>query len=711
MLDSLKSKINGKARQIPKFDDELPVRGELFSVEQLENRAAELAAAHKISTKTRRGRDLLTRLDDNHAQLVADYEILTGAAEKGELLTPAAEWLVDNFHIVEEQLREVRQDLPQAFYRELPKLDSGEFEGYPRIFHLAIEVVAHSDNKFESANLAAFVESYQRVAALKMGELWAFPISLRLGLIENLRRFADKIVKSRSDRAAADEFADRLAEEKSEDFSVESLQLISKIFNKENIKREISPSFVAQLAARLREGNRLMTFALEKIEDILRREGETVEYLTHLEHDRQAAAQVSVGNIITSMRLLSTLDWRDFFEKTSLVDRALQNDSAGVYEKMDFSTRDSYRHHIERIAKKTRAGEIEIAERAIELAERAAAENQENDNQKLRQTHVGYFLNTDEGLAELEKSFGYRPRLGEFAERLVRSHPTIFYLTAIGFLTSLFVAGVVYAEAKAAPYSFLIFILVLLLAVTPAGELAITIVNWTITVLLKPRPLAKMDFKDGIPKKARTMVVIPTLLSDKKTVEELFERLEIYHLANRDEQIFFALLGDLTDAMSETEAEDDILRETARVFCAELNEKYSSENKRPRFHFFSRRREWNEGETAWICRERKRGNLHEFNQLLRGATLTSFDLTDKPDFEFLKTIRYVITLDADTQLPRDAANKLIGTIEHPLNRPDFDEKTGRVTAGYGILQPRVEISLTSAARSHIRPYFFRRKRF
>lgn len=698
MLDSRRSKPNGRAPLISKLADELPIGGELLSIEQLEKLAEDIAVSHEVSKMIRPGRNMLARLGENQTQLVADYKVLTEAAEKGDSVTPAAEWFVDNFHIVEEQLREVRQDLPGSFYRELPKLETGEFKNYPRIFQLAIEIIAHTDNNFESRSLHAFIESYQRISPLNMGELWAFPITLRLGLIENLRRYADKIVKARSDRATADKFADRLAEDTSEDLSVESLQLISTTFDNRNIEEETSATFIAQLTARLREGNRLMTFALDKIETVLRRRGETIEHLAHLEHNRQAAAQISVANIITSMRLLSTLDWQEFFERTSFVDRILQNDPAGVYALMDFATRDQYRHQIERIAKKTRAGEIDVAHRAVDIAGRAMTDNGKAESENLRLRHVGYFLHTDEGLSALEKSFSYRLGFSEYAGRIVRLYPTAVYLTAVGVLSGMFAAGATYTALYSASYTVLVFILVLLLSITPAGELAITIVNWTITVLLKPRLLPKMDFRKGIPEKARTIVVIPTLLTNKATIEELFEHLEIYHLANRDKQIYFAMLGDLTDAKSEINPEDEVLRHTAREFCAELNKKYESKEK-PRFLFFSRHRQWNAGENAWICRERKRGNLHEFNQILRGAVETSFDLTESPDFEFLKTIRYVITLDADTQLPRDAAHKLIGTIEHPLNRPIFDESAGRVIAGYGILQPRIEISLTSAARS------------
>ena len=308
-------------------------------------------------------------------------------------------------------------------------------------------------------------------------------------------------------------------------------------------------------------------------------------------------------------------------------------------------------------------------------------------------------MNTVKGLTLLENAFGYRPSIGEFTRRLIHRYPTPFYLALIALLTVFFSVAVTYAETSFANYSILFLILILLLAVTPAGELATTIVNWIVTILIRPRHLSKMDFKQGIPEKARTIVVIPTLLINRNTIEVLFEKLEIYWLANRHEEIYFALLGDLLDAKDKIDPNDKFLRQAAQDCCKKLNDKYNSKNGKRRFLFFSRRREWNEGEDRWICRERKRGNLHNFNQLLRGSTDTSFDLSEDPDFEFLKTIRYVITLDADTQLPRDAAHKLIGTIEHPLNRPVFDSAKGCVTAGYGILQPRIEVSLLSAALS------------
>ncbi|MEP6849049.1 MAG: glucoamylase family protein [Acidobacteriota bacterium] len=659
---------------------------DVFSLDRLQTRAVELAATHQVRDDGKRGFDLLARLGDNKNELIKAYRALTDPAQN-EPLTPSAEWLVDNFHVVEDQLREVRQDLPLKFYRELPKLGTGIFESYPRIYHLALEVVTHTDNRLDAVTLGTFLEAYQNGQPLTIGEIWAFPISLRLALIENLRHFATRIRQGSRDRADADILADELATVTEKEFSGKTFDLLTENFDGGRVTENFSQAFLVRLAARLYEGEDFVGYALEKLQRRLRPEGVTLEHLAQREHSRQAAAQVSVANIITSMRLLSTLDWRDFFENASRVDRVLRNDPAKAYGEMDFATRDTYRRQIERIAKRTRIDEITVARRAVELAA-----NRANDERK---RHVGHFLIEREGLAEIEGSFNYTANFRERFERVLLRHPSSFYLVVIAGLTIIFLILTACA-VSGSDTSTLALVFAVMLAVVPASELAVTIVNRTVNTILKPRLLPKMELKNGIPEKARTVVVVPTFLTDRMTIAELCGNLEVYYLANRDNQLFFALLGDLRDADAESISSDTELRDAARHTVAELNRKYFEPETEPQFLFFSRRREWNEGEGKWICPERKRGNLHAFSQLLRGKTDKTYDLDETVDFEFLKSIRYVITLDADTQLPRDAARKLIGTIEHPLNRPVLDAKVGRVTKGYAILQPRIEISLTSS---------------
>jgi cyclic beta-1,2-glucan synthetase len=685
-------------------DDE-PIRDELHSVERLEQEAAALAAEHRVYAGRRRGRRLLPALEENGRQLVAAYRALTDAIRKERTISPAAEWLVDNFHIVEEQLREIREDLPPGFYYELPKLENTELAGYPRIYAIALSLIAHTDSRLDTETLKRFIRAYQQVSPLTIGELWAIAITLRLALVENLRRIATRIVAAREAREEADALADKLLEMAGLKPEGLTALLTGRLGKREDLDR----AFVVQLTQRLRDQDPAVMPVFDWLEQQLKKRKLSTEQIVHLEHQRQAAAQVTVGNIITSMRLLSTLDWRDFFESVSLVDPALAEDPAGVYARMTFATRDRYRHVIERISKRTRASEIEVARGAVRLA----SEAQKADPKDTGHAHVGYYL-IEDAVVELEKTFDYKSRLRERARRALLSHPTFFYLGTLLLLTTLIIFALLFsAYREGAALSLLVALA--LLSVIPASDLALSVLNWDLTYLLPPRLLPSMDTSHGIPEDACTMVVVPTLFTSVETVKELLERLEVHYLANTDEHLYFALLGDFADAPSEEMPLDASLLETALAGIEELNAHYSAAAKTQsgdhgakavleRFHLFHRRRQWSEGEGRWLGWERKRGKLEEFNQLLRGARETSFIVATATP-ELLTKVRYVITLDSDTQLPRESARRLVGHITHPLNRPHYDAQRERVTRGYGILQPRVSVSLESAARSRFARIF------
>ncbi|HEX8845944.1 MAG TPA: glucoamylase family protein [Pyrinomonadaceae bacterium] len=670
-----------------------PIRAELFSVERLEQFAATLAAEHQLVALPKRFRKLLPRLEENGRALVAAYRSLAEAIRNERAISPAAEWLVDNFHIVEEQLREIREDLPSSYYVELPKLTEGDLEGYPRIYAIALAVVAHTDSRLDGEALKRFLRAYQQVTPLTIGELWAVAITLRLVLVENLRRLAARVVISREERDEADRLADELlglVERQPEG-------LLPLIIERLGKSERLEPAFIAQLARRLREQDPAIGPAYEWLEKKLQGHHESVEHVVQLELQRQAAAQVTVGNIITSMRLLSTLDWRDFFEEVSLVDPILADDPAGVYSRMDFATRDRYRHVIERISKRARAKELEVARLAVELARAANG----TDSAHERHAHVGFYL-IDDGLAELERRFNYSPRPLESVRRAALRHPTLTYLGLLFALTALITGFLVFFAAWAGA-SAPVLVIFGLLSLVPASDLALSILNWDFTHFFSPRLLPRMETTQGVPDDARTFVVIPTIFNSEEVVVELLEKLEVYHLANTDANIYFALLGDFADAPAEEMPQDDALLDRALDGVEKLNRRYSREGAN-RFHLFHRRRLWNESEGKWMGWERKRGKLQEFNRLLRGASDTTF-VVATATAELLSSVRYVITLDSDTQLPRDAARKLIGISTHPLNRPQLDAATGRVTRGYGILQPRVSISLESAARSRFARIF------
>jgi cyclic beta-1,2-glucan synthetase len=673
--------------------DEEPIRGELYSIERLEQFATFLAADHKVSTEQERGRQLLPRLEENGRKLIAAYRSLGLAISNERTISPAAEWLVDNFHIVEEQLREIREDLPRSYYYELPKLTEGDLAGYPRIYAIALALVAHTDSRLDAETLRRFIRAYQRESALTIGEVWALAISLRLALVENLRRLTTRVVRSREEREEADALADKLLSMTAR-APEELVAIINERWRRRN---KLGRAFIVHLVQRLRDQDPAVMAVIDRLEQHLAERGSSTEQLVHLEHQRQATAQVTVGNIITSMRLLSTLDWRDFFEEVSLVDPILGEDPAGAYARMEFASRDRYRHVIERISKRTLSDELKVARRAVELA----ARSQQTQSQDERRAHVGYYL-IDDGVLELEKEFAYRLRLEEKLTRAIFRHPTLVYLGTLAILTALITgAFLYYGYVSGVPP--LMLVACALLVIVPASDLALGVLNWDVTRVFHPRVLPRMDTSKGIPEDARTFVVIPTLFTSPGVVRELLEKLEVHYLANQDESLSFALLGDFTDAPQEEMPDDEALLDVALSGIEDLNARYG-DGETKRFFLFHRRRQWNESEGKWLGWERKRGKLEEFNRLLRGARHTSFIIATA-DQQSLARIRYVITLDSDTQLPRDTARRLVGTITHPLNRPRVDSSSGRVTEGYAILQPRVSISLTSASSSRFARVF------
>lgn len=680
------SALTRKSKRVSGADAELPIREELYSIERLEQYAVALAAEHEISEKRRRVNLLLPRLEQNGRKLVAAYKALADSIREEHVISPAAEWLVDNFHLVEEQVREIREDLPKSYYYELPQLAGGDFKNYPRIYALSVQLIAHTDSHLDTETLRRFINAYQKVSPLSIGELWAVPISLRLALVENLRRLATRIVSSRGERDEADRLADKLLEI-AQRTPNELVPLLSARVSK---RKTLRRAFVVQLTQRLREQDPAVMQVFDWLEKQLSKQGFSIETIVHEEHHRQAAAQVTVGNIITSMRLLSTLDWKDFFETVSLIDPELAKDPAGAYSRMDFATRDRYRHVIERISKGTKKPEPEIARAALGLAEQA------RDTQKEpARAHVGYFL-IDNGVFQLERETSYRPRLGERLLRMIERHAALVYLGTFVVLSAL-VLGVILLALVLAHAGVIMIGVALVLSLIPASDLALSVLNWDITHTFAPRLLPKIDLTDGIPAEATTMVVVPVIFHDEASVSALLDKLEIAYLANQDDHLYFALLGDFADADDEEMAEDRQILNAAREGIKRLNQSYSK-GEPTRFHLFHRRRQWCETEGKWIGWERKRGKLRELNRLLRGARDTSFIVTTG-SADVLLQVRYVITLDADTQLPRDAARRLIGAAIHPLNHPRFDDAKRIVVGGYAILQPRVSISLESASRS------------
>ena len=374
-----------------KAAEELPLRAELLNVDQLERHAQAIAGAHRLATGHADDK-LLPRLAENERVLVDTYDLIAAAAARNRRIAPAAEWLLDNFYLIEEQIRSTRRLLPRSYSGELPRLATGGGADYPRVYSIALELIAHTDGRMDAVSLTGFLTAYQSVVPLKLGELWALPLMLRLALIENLRRVAVRIAQGRCDRDQASQWAEKMirtVEQKPTD-----LVLVLADMAREN--PPLSGAFLAELTRHLQGQHPSFSFASSWLEQRLADQGQTTEHLILAEGQIQAADQVSVGNSITSLRFLAVNDWRQFVADQSLVEQTLSRDPAGVYSSMDFATRDRYRHAVEAIARRSPCTEYDVAMRAVQLAQ---AEVSVQSSQ--RTTHVGYFL-VDHGLHTLE---------------------------------------------------------------------------------------------------------------------------------------------------------------------------------------------------------------------------------------------------------------------------------------------------------------------
>lgn len=685
-------------------DNQPPLRAELFSADQMELHGKALAASHVLGPLSKSTR-LLERLDDNEQALLTCRALLTATVKTKARIAPAGEWLLDNFYLMEEQIRTARQHLPKGYSRELPRLAQGPSAGLPRIYDLALEVISHGDGRVDSETFSRFVAAYQTVTPLTLGELWAMPIMLRLALIENLRRVAARITAARHHLNLAQDWASQMVEVAERD----PKSLILTIADMARSSPPMVSPFVAELTRRLQGHGQALALPLTWIEQRLAESSLTIEQMVFTENQQQAADQLSISNSIGSLRFLGATDWRVFVETMSAVEQILLKDLGGVYRAMDFATRDSYRHVIDRLAKQSDMSEVEIAHSAILLA---GMEATSNDTQRQPHAeHVGFYL-VDKGLPRLEQAVKVRLpwmlKLRRFAGRF----PLTLHIGAIILLATLFATGLVWQAHNAGAQGVLLWAIGGF-AIVAASHLASALTNWPAILLVRPSLLPRMDYQNGLPREMRTLVVIPSLIYSPDNIEELLEALEVRFLGNRDIHLHFALLTDFTDAAQEHLPADAALLELARKGIERLNDKYPANPINSNFFLFHRPRLWNATDNVWMGYERKRGKLSDLNALLRAnPTLPKHD--DQPaDARFsviegnlndLTDVKYIITLDADTQLPRESAREFIGAMAHPLNRPRYDTK-GVLIGGYGILQPRMAASLAGANRSRYAQLF------
>jgi cellobiose phosphorylase len=669
--------------QLP--EEGTPLREEPLTVEKLNWQAGRLAASiHKVKAGKKHGRPLLQRLTLSEKVLSHIRQTMADDARTDLNISLSAEWLLDNMYIIQSHIDETRRNLPRKYYEELPIISEGIMEGLPRIYAIACEMISDTDAHLDKEIITNFIQSYQSFRSetqnsiLTMGELWAIPLMLRLRLVESLHYLAIQVDRRQTERENADFWANRLLTAVRNDPD-RLLDILAELAHEHP---KPSAFFADQLVGHLYDEES----ALIPVRNYLERKLNMPIADAILQEQRiQASEQVSLANAITSLRHLSQLDWRQIFENLCRVDAVLWADPAGIYSEMDFETRDIYRHEIERISKITQINENVVALKTLDMAESAI---------ETYQRHVGYYL-IDKGNQRLEKDLSCRAPFIERIRRGLTARPALSYISGIllfsGIAEFLLIANLAILHA-----GMILTACTALLAIIPASEIAVQCVNFLIARIIPPRILPKMNFEDGIPDNRKTLVVVPLLLSKIDDIQRDVENLEIRYLANPSKNIRFALFSDFTDAPEEHMPEDDEKLDIAIQATEKLNERYEEDI----FYLFHRPRIWCQSEQCWMGWERKRGKLEQLNRYLMGENDPELDVLLRVGSpEQLSNIRYVITLDADTQLPCDSARHLIETMAHPLNEPHIGADGQHVERGYVIVQPRVSTSLPSATGS------------
>ncbi|HEX9333324.1 MAG TPA: hypothetical protein VF896_15630, partial [Anaerolineales bacterium] len=542
------------------------------------------------------------------------YEYFDATTKAQVSTSQTAEWLLDNFYVIEQAVRQVKEDLPEAYFQRLPKTQ----DGWARSYIFALANTQREDTRLDIDQIKNFLQIFQDITPLSTGELWALPLILRLTVLESLAEALAIVTKLHWDSLPQ-----------------------PKIWEEIEASIPIPPSTIPDNI---------------------------------------------VANSILNLRLLATQDWKAFFESTSVLEKNLRNDPAGIYAQMDFETRNRYRSVVEELARGSSLNEASIATQAIQLAQVGTS---------LREKHVGYYLIAS-GRETLETRIHFHQHFSDTVIRFVQKHATAAYLGSIAALT-LFACALVVTYAIGVGGMIIQLVMAGALSILPASSVAIDIISGLVVALIPPRTLPKLNFERGVPTEYRTMVVIPALLGTERDAPLLLSQIERHFIGNSDPNVFFALITDFADAPEKEMPNDDQPVAQTRAAIEQLNKKYGFGGYQP-FYFFHRERTWNESEECWMGWERKRGKLEEFNKLLSGSDSATF-IVKVGDLSVLSTIRYVITLDADTVLPREAARQLIGTLAHPLNRAEFDAVSGEIKAGHTILQPRVQVRPAASNQS------------
>jgi len=662
-------------KDVSQFMRDMP-RREPLAADSLSQYAKDLAVAHRISKEVHPRQELLKRLDECKLAFDAVRRDLSEAVELEQRITPSAEWLLDNAYIIQGHITDIRKNLPRRYAKDLPVLVESPHPRFLRIQVLAEELVRCTDARLIPSNIVEFLVAYQTIAPLTIGELWAFPVFLRFVLVEELKDRAVQVDRRQYDRERADLWANRLLNAARRDPN----QLLSILAQLTAEVPAVAPHFAVRLIGHLYDEEAALVPVQRWLEH---KRNSSLQEIIRQEQARQAAYQVSIANAIGSLRQLANMDWRDTFESVSVVESVLRTDPSGDYSRSDFATRDSCRKVVEKLARTSANSEGEVARQAIEVASKAY-----EDETDLRR-HVLYHL-LAEGRESQEQALRCKVPVPTRFRRWIEKRAGLIFLGGIALLSISFVAAALFLSSHGSGFPAWLLLSVACLAVFPASELGVQIIQTLVSWIFRPRVLPKLYFRNGIPEEYRTLVAVPMMLLTRDSVQEEVEKLEIRYLSNRDAHLCFALLSDFTDAPSMQMPEDLDLLEVAVRGLENLNLKY----RETKFFLFHRARRFCKTQQCWMGWERKRGKIEDLNAYLNGEENSQELLVG--DRQSLGRIGFVITLDADTQLPHGAARRLVETIAHPLNSPRLAPDQGHVLHGYAIIQPRVSITLPSA---------------
>ncbi len=657
---------------------ELHISGVLLDKNQLSNYMEKLASSHNIRNNSSKETYPIPMLKNDYERILETYRLLNKHMKLGIKIHSAGEWLLDNFYVIEEIVKGIQKELSLSKYKNMMGLTNGKYEGFARSYVLASEIVAYTECKIDSETIDLVLKAYQKKKLLSMEEIWNIGIFLKIALIRQIREICEKIYSSQMQKFKAESIIERI---------IENIEEKNRVFvsnNKLNfLGEEPKYAFIEYMSYKLKRYGKNAIEYQEILESEVEKLGMSVTDIVQKEHFYIANLKIIIGNSIKSLKEIGRINFGELFNRISGAEEILKLDPAGVYNEMEEESKNYYRGIIEKLARKYRVSEIYIAEKIIDLSSRYQSEKRELEKKK---AHIGYYL-VDDGIYELKEKLENKKVF-----RLSKKQKTRLYVAGtIG--ASLYIDFIVSMKLQIKLANPWITILFALLSIIPISEIVIKTINYILSKVQKPKILPKMDFEKGLPKEAATFVVIPTIVKSKAKVKEILRKLEVYYLANKLDNIYFALLGDCSEEQeAETEFDEEVMK-TGIEEVDKLNQKYGN-----KFFFLYRKRMWNDCEKAYIGWERKRGLLTTFNLYMKNKLSNNFAVNTIENYKNeLPDIKYIITLDSDTNLSLGTASQLVGAMEHILNRPIIENR--KVISGYGIMQPRIGLDLELSKKS------------